>query len=286
MTILIAAVLCGPAATFEYPIFLAVGPDRSIYVSDQDAPAILRIAPDGKVQTLFQAKKQFRTPLYRPRGIAVDAKGIVYVCDPATMDVYRITPDGKAEGLTGVAIKELNGKPGVRGMFVQPEGVAVASDGTVYVSDLRMGEISKLKPGSKKPELVAKVAAPHGMLVDKDGTLVVVSHGESHLRRVDPKDCKVTDVFAGHLPKRKYGPFVLSVALRPDGSYLVTDNYNRCLWAVSRDGKAEVLVENDPLVKVTGVGVDAKGNIAIADPANRKVFWLSPEKKFAVAAGP
>ena len=79
---------------FDYPIYLTVGPDRSIYVSDQYIPAIYRIAADGKVTTLYKGKQQYRTPLYRPRGLALDAAGNVIVCDPATMGRFSHQPEG------------------------------------------------------------------------------------------------------------------------------------------------------------------------------------------------
>jgi sugar lactone lactonase YvrE len=287
MAFLLAVVaLCAEPARvpFEYPIFLTVGPDRSIYVSDQDVPAIYKITPDGKASVLFKGQRRFRTPLYRPKGIAVGPNGDVFVCDPATMDVYRITPDGKATGLTGKAIVELNGKPGVRGEFVQPEGVAVAPDGTVYVSDLKLGAIFRIAKDGKEPVRVVDVPAPHGLALDVDGTLLVVSHGDSHLKRVKLDDRTVTNVLPGRLPSRPWGPYPLSVALKPGGGYLVTDNYNRCLWHVSKDGKAEVFFESESFKKVDGVGVDKDGNVAIADPGSLKVFMLSPQKKLTVAA--
>lgn len=271
-------------APFEYPIFLTIGPDRSIYVADQDVPAVFRITPDGKVVTLFKGQRKYRTELYRARPLALDANGILLVGDPATMDVYKLGADGKAAPLTGKPVKHLNGMTANVGEFLMPEGVAVGPDGTIYVADLRYAAIFKVPPGSNKPAKLADLPAPHGMVFDRDGTLVVVSHGESNLKRVRTDTGAVTDILAGRLPTRKYVPFPLSVCVRPDGNYVVTDNYNRCLWLVSRDGKADVLVEGDPLKKCTGVACDKAGNLAIADPASQKIYWFSPDKKFSVAA--
>jgi DNA-binding beta-propeller fold protein YncE len=263
---------------FEYPIFLAVSADGTVFVSDQDKPAIMKITGDGKSSIVFQGSKTFRTVLHRPRGIAVDAQGNLLVCDPSTMDVYRVSPNGNATGLTGKPITELNKKPGVRGVFVQPEGVAVSSDGTIYVSDLRLHTIYALTKDSKTPKKIATVPAPHGMIVDTDGSLVVVSHGTSHLVRVDPQTGNVTNILGGRLPG-KVNAFPLGVAVQSDGSYLVSDNYNRCLWRVSRDGKPEIFFESTELKKVTSVGVSKNGRVVLADPGNRCIFWLTQEKK-------
>jgi DNA-binding beta-propeller fold protein YncE len=262
----------------EYPLFIAMDPQGHVVVGDQDAPAILKATSDGNVQTLFKADKQFRTPLNRPKGVAVDEKGDAYICDPTTMDVYRLGADGKPVGLTGQAIKQLNGKAGVRGQFIQPEGIAVAADGTVYVADLRLHTIFKLPKGSKQPTPLAKVDAPHGIVLDPDGSLVVVSHGESHLVRVKLPDGSVSKILPGRL-EAKIPPFPLSVARRTDGSYLVTDNYNKCLWAVTPDGKSSIFAQSPEFKKVTGVGVAKDGKIAVADPGNGCIHWLSPNGK-------
>jgi DNA-binding beta-propeller fold protein YncE len=266
------------APRMEYPLFIAMDPQGKVIVGDQDAPAILKASQDGRVQTLFKANKQFRTPLNRPRGVAVDDKGDAYICDPTTMDVYRLGSDGKPVGLTGRPIKELNGKPGVRGEIIQPEGVAVAADGTVYVSDLRLNSIYKLPRGSKQPNKFATVDAPHGMTLDPDGSLVVVSHGESHLVRVKLSDGSVTKVLPGRL-EAKNPPFPLSVARRADGSYLVTDNWNKCLWVVTPDGKASIFAQPPEFKKVTGVAIAKDGKIAVADPDSGCVHWLSLDGK-------
>lgn len=275
--ILLAAVSAAKVE-FDYPIFLALGPDRTIYVADQHLPAIYKITPDGQASVLFKGKKQYRTPLYRPRGLAVDKAGNLIICDPATMDVYRLSPDGKAVGLTGKPVKLLNGiETNMGDVFVQPEGVAIAADGTIYVSDLKLRAVFKSGKDGKFTKL-ADVPAPRGLAIDKDGSVLVISHSEAQLQRISP-DGKVSIVIGG----RPFS-FPMSICVLADGNYVVTDNYSKALWRVTPKGKAEKLVEGEPLKNPTSVAVDASGNLAIADPHKRQIFWLSPDKKFTVAA--
>jgi serine/threonine-protein kinase len=263
---------------FGYPIFLAIGPDRTIYVSDQNVPAIYKIASDGTTTTLYRGQKQYRTPLYRPRGLAVEKDGSLVVCDPATMDVYRLAPNGKATPMTGKKVKLLNGVETTMGdVFIQPEGIAAADDGTVYVTDLKLRAVFRIGKDNK-PIKLADVPAPRGIAIDRDGSLLVVSHSDGQLRRVT-RDGKVTAVVGG----RPFG-FPLSICVRADGNYVITDNYSKALWLVTPQGKVEKLVEGDPLKNPTSVAIDNQGNLAIADPHSRKVFWLSPQKQFTVAA--
>lgn len=263
---------------FDYPIFLAVGPDRAVYVSDQNVPAIYKIGADGKVATVYKGKKQYRTPLYRPRGIAVDKDGSLIVCDPATMDVFRVLPDGKAIPLTGKKVKLLNGIETTMGdVFIQPEGVAIARDGTIYISDLRLRAVYRIGKDNK-PVKLADVPAPRGLALDKDGSLLVLSHSDAQLRRVTT-DGKVAIVVGG----RPFG-FPMSICVRADGNYVVTDNYSKSLWLVTPQGKAEKLVEGEPLKNPTSVALDTDGSLVVADPHKQKVFVVSPTKQVTVKA--
>ena len=261
---------------FDYPIFLAVGPDRTIYVADQYVPAIYKITTDGAVETVYRGTKQYRTPLARPRGLAVTPQGELVVCCPATMDVYRVT-SGLAKPVTGKPVKLLNGIETTMGELVQPEGVAIHPDGAIYVSDLKRRAIFRIGKDGKM-EKFADVPAPRGIALDKEGNLLVVSHSEAQLKRISP-DGKVTNVIEG----RPFA-FPISICVRPDGNYVITDNYAKALWLVTPAGKAEKLVEGAPLINPTSVASDQEGNLAIADPHAKKIFWLSPDKQFTIAA--
>lgn len=264
-------------AEFDYPIFVAPGADGSVYVADQNIPAIYKLSPAGEVSTVYKGEKKYRTPLYRPRGLAALENGDLIVCDPATYDVYRVTAGGEAQPLTGQMVKLLDGRETTLGELIQPEGVAVAADGGIFVSDMKYQAIFKIE--DRKPVKVADVPAPRGIAFDTDGTLLVVSNSPAQLKRVDVSSGEVTDV-VGARPFQ----FPMSVCVQPDGQYVVTDNYSKALWLVNREGKASKLVEGEPLVNPTGVACDKEGNLVIADPHQRKIFRLSPDKQFTVAA--
>lgn len=91
----------GPAAGFGPIGALAVGPDGAVYATD--APAIRRIAPDGRVTTLARGG-----PLLKPTllskltggrwghlmGIALDAAGNAFVANCGGGRVVKVTPAG------------------------------------------------------------------------------------------------------------------------------------------------------------------------------------------------
>lgn len=265
--------------SWEYPIFVTTGPEGTLYVSDQNAPAILAVAADGAVRPLFIGSKQYRTPLYRPRGLAVSPAGDLWICDPATFDLYRLPLKGEAAAVkpvpvTGDATTLLDGRTTTMGnTFVQPEGIAFAPDGTAYVSDMKLNTIFAVAPGKENgrptPSVVARVAAPRGLLVDADGSLVVVSNSDTPLVRVATKDGTVTPIVTG----RKF-QFPMSVCRWKDG-YAVTDNYSRAIWSVGKGGEAAKLVDGAPLRNPTGIAA-LNDALFILDSHQRTLYRWSP----------
>ncbi len=87
----------GAAARFNRPWSIAVGPDSSLYVADQDNHTIRCINADGAVRTLAgaagqQGKEDGRGPAARfthPNGLAVGPDGSLYITDDHS--VRRIT---------------------------------------------------------------------------------------------------------------------------------------------------------------------------------------------------
>ena len=266
---------CSPVAgqdvpPLEYPIFLAAGPEGGVYVSDQNVPAVFRIDAAGKRTVVFRGSRQQRSTLNRPRGLCAAGDGTLYVCDPATYDVYRLT-DGRPEALTGKPVKLLDGRTQSLGELVNPEGVVVLAEGVVAVSDLRQRAIFRIKDG--KPEKWADVPAPHGMAVDADGGVVVVSHGDDQLVRVSPTG-EVAPVVAG----RPF-EFPLSVARLSEGGYLVTDNYADCIWKVAADGAVEKWLTDERLANPTGIAVAKDDTVYVADPHRKAIYRIDAERK-------
>jgi hypothetical protein len=92
----------GEKASFGITRFTALGPDGSVYVTDESY--VRRVAPDGAVTTLAADIRVDRTdkpeekgtPSYLS-GISVDPQGFVYVADFGNGRVIRIAPDRKTE---------------------------------------------------------------------------------------------------------------------------------------------------------------------------------------------
>lgn len=137
----------GPSigARFNRPTGLAVDGAGNIYIADMDNHVIRRIAAsDGAVTTLagtagvpgsadgVGAAAGFRFPEF----IAVTSDGVAFVSDRDNHTIRRIAPDGTVTTLAGLA-GAAGGADGIgsAARFSQPNGLAVAADGSVYVAD-------------------------------------------------------------------------------------------------------------------------------------------------------
>ena len=92
----------GEKASFGLTHFTALGPDGSVYVTDESY--VRRVSPDGTVTTLAADIRVDRAdkpeekgaPSYLS-GISVDPQGFVYVADFSNGRVIKIAPDRKIE---------------------------------------------------------------------------------------------------------------------------------------------------------------------------------------------
>ena len=280
MLLLLAAMLVQDApadAEYQYPLAVAVAPDETAYVVDRDLPGVWAVK-GGERSVFHRASKTFRTPLNAPRCAAVDADGRVLVGDSATRDVYRLGADGKdAVPLTGGAI-------GI------PAAIAVAGDRTLYVSDLETQRIWAVPGGGGEPAEFAVVAAVRGLGFDGDGRLLAVTTLADPVLRFETagEDRGDRTVLVPGRPFRM--PHHLAVA--PDGTLFVADNYSGGVWRVpvSDDGYGDpvLFAAGDPLAAPVGLAWDGTGDtprLLVADPRARGLFAVDPGSGAVRSAG-
>ena len=136
----------GPATqtSINSPWRIAVGPDGSVYFSDQSR--IQRITPDGILTAFagifnpsFDAPDPDEVPATQAvtvaYGIDVAADGTVYFADGGRNHdgrVRKVTPDGIIHAVPGLGPGGLES-----GVYIAPEHVALGRDGTIYTSTAR-----------------------------------------------------------------------------------------------------------------------------------------------------
>ena len=211
----------GSAAKFDWPEGVAVGPDGYTYTADTDNHTVRKTGSPGlrpSTSTLAGQPGVGGTnngtgnaaQFYLPTGVAVDIFTNVYVADEQNNVIRQITPAGmvtKFAGQMGVAGTNDGLLSPLSAKFNSPHGVAVDTNGTVYVTDSynhTIRSISKVYWGAVFLGYTVSTLAgqagvagtndgigtaaqfnyPGGIAVDSSGTLFVTDTMNNTIRKV------------------------------------------------------------------------------------------------------
>ena len=143
---------------FNEPNHVAVAPSGDIYVSDgyQNARVVQFSSSGQFVRIIGGVKGSQPGQLQLPHGVALDSRGRILINDSDNQRVSVFDKDGR--------FVETWPYPS-RG------GIAVASDDTVYISDVNIGIVNIVKNGKRIDSVSADRA--HGMGIDTDGSIYV-----------------------------------------------------------------------------------------------------------------
>jgi streptogramin lyase len=168
-----------------------------------------------------------------------------------------------------------------------PAGVAVAPDGSVWISIMQADRLLRFDPASQRFssfELTLQ-SLPRGLVVDAAGRVWFAATGRSYIGRLDPADRRV-DEFAL--------PSILDAGLeRPTPWALALSRRQGRVWsALHSSGKiasvavdatpvhrgfvvSEILIA-DPLARLDGIAVDREGRVWVAALGRDEVIRIDP----------
>lgn len=144
---------------FNQPNHVAVAPNGDLYVCDGYINArIVHFAPDGTfIRIIGGLEGSEPGQLKVPHGIALDSQGRMLVNDSDNKRISVFDPDGKF----------IETWP-----WASRGGIVVGADDTVYVSDVNAGAVYLLRDG-QLVDTISVDARPHGLAVDSDGAIYV-----------------------------------------------------------------------------------------------------------------
>jgi sugar lactone lactonase YvrE len=252
---------------------------------------------------------------HTPSGIAVAPDGSLVVADTGNHAIRRIARDGWVQTVAGSGVSGRVDGPAIAARFDGPIGVAVGGDGTIFVADTYNDCIRTIAPNGDVTTLAggaqpgyrdgagveARFDTPSGIAVDPRGGLVVADTGNNALRRIDARG-EVTTIGwsagrdgasgdAAGLPAPGGEAVValsrpIGVAVSPRGAVYAADSLGRVAVFLP-DGRSHVVAGsssgfadgdgasarfNGP----SGVAVDARGTVLVADTDNYLVRALTP----------
>lgn len=138
-----------------------VAADGTIYATqtgdeNSDSWRLYKIAADGKSSILVQG-----APLERPNGVAFDSRGNLVVVNIGSKDVLTFSPTGQLLG------KEQSVDAG-------NDGIVVLANGTKYVSSVRAGTVSRIRPGAAAELIASGIPSAASMTYDPKRNRLVI----------------------------------------------------------------------------------------------------------------
>lgn len=224
-----------------------------IYVLNRGNPVVQTFSNEGDFLSEWRSNV-----LTHGHALSVGEDGLVHIVDSDRHAVHTFDPAGNHVRTLGRADYPSWGKP-----FNHPTGIAVASNGNIYVSDgygnSQVHCFAKdgvyLNTWGSPGMLSGQFSNPHSIAVAESGEVWVADRENNRLQRFDPNGNHISDIRGLYLPT--------ALIARGDGAVLVTDQTPR-LSIFDAEG---LLIGRCRTFGAIGHGlaVDPHGDIYISD---------------------
>lgn len=185
-------------ATLHFPRALELGPDGTLYLAS--GQRVRKIAPNGVITTVAGSDG------YGVSDIVRLSDGSLLLADSSNRRIRKIDPSGV---ITTVAGNGEYGNGGDGGQAVDAQlagatGLAVGSDGTIFVAHADTARVRKIAPngvittiagtgaegssGDGGQAVRAEIDRPSGLALDADGTLYIADTDRHRIRAVTAGD--------------------------------------------------------------------------------------------------
>ncbi len=205
----------GGAATdaqLKVPAGVAFDGAGNLFIADYFNHRIRKVTPGGIITTVagttdgagFSGDGGAATAaqLYEPFGVAFDADGNLFITDRGNHRIRKVTPGGSITTVAGTGTSGFSGDGGAAtaAQLNRPSGVAVDSDGNLFIADQGNNRIRKVTPGGIISTVAgtgtngfsgdggaataAQLNRPAGVAVDAGGNLFIADFNNHRIRKV------------------------------------------------------------------------------------------------------
>ncbi|HMN61529.1 MAG TPA: NHL repeat-containing protein, partial [Anaerolinea sp.] len=239
------------------------------------APDLAPIGQSGSNPGEFQA----------PRGLAVAPDGSLYVADSRNNRIQHFSADGQLINTWGT-FADISKGEAPAGTSSEPWDVAVAQDGTVFVSatwnhrtqaSTADGQFLRQWGYFGQAENSDAFWGPRGLAIDAAGRVYVADTGNKRIAIFEPDGTFVAQFGTAGLDPGQFDE-PTGVAVAPDGTVYVADTWNQRVQAFVPDssGKFFTPLRQWDITGWYGQSLDNKPYLKV-DPLNGHVFVADPE---------
>lgn len=174
---------------------------------------ISKISTTGEV-----IEKEWIKGVRMPTGLDID-KNYLYVVTRVGLLIIDIS---KSEIINTIKLNDM----------IQPNDVAVAADGSIYISDMPGDAIFRYKEG-KLEKWLGNIDKPNGLLII--GSELLIGHNEKL------SSANTSDKSRKPIAELERGALIDGIQLDGKGNYLISD-YNGKLYSITPSGQKKVLL--------------------------------------------
>lgn len=255
----------------EQPSDVFVDGAGNIYVCIVNTNTVLKFAAGASTPTVVaggngqgSGANQFNAP----SGIYVDVQQNLYVADELNHRVQKWAPGASS----GVTVAGGNGAGSALNQLRNPKDIFVTSNGSIYIADHDNHRIQRWAAGAVTGVMVAgtgvsgsadnQLAWPKDVSVDASGNMCII-----HVNKLTRWAAgATTGVQEGYSSVGQSQYSTTKILVDPIGSVFHTrTNAIRRFYPRLPTGFEDVILDANQLTYIGGIGMDAKGNLYVAD---------------------